>query len=222
MKILIRVLLMISVLATIANAQYPYRNIRDIQYRPNDSLFVADQLQNVGTRWTLQGANSTSWKYVIVPPSTSQSWVGDTVKIVGVCVIPPKILTYTSFGYNMVLADTNYNGSFGHIFVRSNISSSGNPQDTVYYSNMLGVQAGDIIEVTGFITEFPANSMNSMSQIVPNKNLSYDIIGQQELPPITNATVGDFYRGLYQSSYPNGVKYTTGEPLEAKYVELTN
>ncbi len=216
MKVWIRVLLMISVLATIANAQYPYRNIRDIEYKPYDSLFVADQLQNVGSRWTLQGANSTNWTYV------SSQWYGDTVTVVGVCVIPAKVFTYTSIGYNMVLADTGYNGGFSHIFIRPNLSSSSNPQDSVYYTNMLGIQPGDIIEVTGCITEFPGNSMNSMSQIVPLKNLSYNIIDQQELPPITPAAIGDFYRGLYQSSYPNGVKYTTGEPLEAKYVELTN
>jgi hypothetical protein len=197
---------MIFVLATIADAQYPYRNIRDIQYRPNDSLLVADQLQNVGTRWTLQGAN----------------YFGDTVRIVGVCVIPAKVFTYTSIGYNLVLADTGYNGAFSHIFVRPNLSSTTNPSDSVYYASMLGVQPGDIVEITGPITEFPSSSMNSMSQIVPNRSLTYDIIGQQELPPITNSAVGDFYRGLYQSSYPNGVKYTTGEPLEAKYVELTN
>ncbi len=212
MKTSIKILIIIFIVSMVGEAQsnYPYRTIRSLQYNHIDSLILADALQNtVPSRWTLQSCN----------------FLGDTVKIVGVCIIPPKVLNYTTFGYNMVLADTGYSGPFGYIFIRPPISSTVNPGDTVFYQNILNIQEGDVVEVVGRVWDFPGPgesgypTMNSMSQIIPLRDPNFNIIGDQNIPPIVPMQTSDFYTGIF----PGGqIKYSTGEPYESGYVELTN
>lgn len=203
-------ILLISCQFIFAQSKYPLKTIREIQYKPTDSLLLADQLQNsIPTRWTLQSAN----------------FLGDTVRIVGVCVIPPKVLTYTTFGYNMVVADTGYEGAFGYIFIRPPISSTVNPGDTIYYQSILNVEKGDVVEIVGRVWDFPGPgesgypTMNSMSQLIPLQDPNFTIIGIANVPPPAKKEVTDFYEGLF----PGGkIKFSTGEPFESGYVELTN
>lgn len=210
MNILKKVVIITLIIASVALSQeYPYKKIRDIQEKPLDSLLVADQLQNTTpTRWTLQSCN----------------FLGDTITVVGVCIIPPKVMNYTTFGYNFVLADTNYDGPFGYIFIRPAISSTTNPGDTVYYQGILNIEKGDIVEVVGRVWDFPGPgesgypTMNSMSQIVPLKDPNFTIIGKGTVPPIHSMPTSDFYEGLYVGK----IKFSTGEPYESGYVELTN
>lgn len=211
-KVLLGIVLsIISLLSSFSQNQYPLRTIREIQYKPTDSLLLADQLQNsIPARWTLQSCN----------------YLGDTVRIIGVCVIPPKVMNYTSFGYNMVVADTGYDGPFGYIFIRPPISSTANPGDTIYYQDILNIFPGDVVEIVGRVWDFPGPgesgypTMNSMTQIVPLRDPNFAIIEQNRaLPPVPKLEVNDFYEGVF----PGGkVKYSTGEPFESGYIELTN
>ncbi|MDI6767228.1 MAG: T9SS type A sorting domain-containing protein [Bacteroidota bacterium] len=210
MSIFKKFFILTLIIASITAAQeYPYRTIKEIQENPLDSLLVADQLQNTTpSRWTLQSCN----------------FLGDTVKVVGVCIIPPKVMNYTTFGYNFVIADTNYDGPFGCIFIRPAISSTTNPGDTAFYQGILNIEKGDIVEVVGRVWDFPGPgesgypTMNSMSQIVPLKDPNFTIIGKGDIPPIHAMSTSDFYEGIYVGK----IKFSTGEPYESGYVELTN
>ncbi len=190
--------------------QYPYRAIRQIQYVHPDSLLIADQIQNSQpTRWTIQAS-------AFYRPTNPR----DTVKIVGVCTVPAKVINFTSSGYNFVLADTGYSGPWGHMFVRAPLST-GSP-DTVFFQSMLNVEVGDIVEVVGWVDEFPVGSTNGISsstQFVPLREPNFNIIGSANTPPKYKLNTSDFYEGIF----PGGkIKFSTGEPYEGAYVELTN
>jgi hypothetical protein len=202
MKSLLSILVVVAVAATISFAQYPRVTIRQIQEVPADSLLKADTLQNsVPARWTLQAS----------------PYVGDTVTVTALCVVPPKVITYTAAGYTMILYDTTAAGPWGGLLVRVNA-----PGDTaqIILDGFLSVEAGDIIEMTGLISEFPTLSMNSITQFQPIAGDSITILsGGNPLPPPFVMKTGDFYKGLFSAGK---TQYSTGEPLEGMYVELHN
>lgn len=213
MKTLIKVLSLILVLGFTVEAQrqYPYKTIREIQFVPLDSLLVADQIQNSQpTRWKIQ---------------TSSFFRGDTVKIVGVCTVPPKILNFSAAGYQFVLADTGYSGPWGHMLVRAPLSASGGTMgDSIFYQAMLSIEVGDIVEVNGWIDEFgdSVRGISSTTQMVPLRDPNYALVGHSDPPQIYKMSTGDFYQGTFQSAYPKGIKFSTGEQYEGAVVELTN
>ena len=91
-------------------AQYPIYTVRQLQEQPPDSLILADSLLAQTSRWTLQ----TSPHIRHVAP-----FAGDTVTVIGLCVVPGKVLTFTNKGYSMLLYDTTaIPNPFGGIFVR--------------------------------------------------------------------------------------------------------
>jgi hypothetical protein len=95
---------------------YPQVTIRTIQENPFDSLRLADSLQlNSPGRWTLQIADRVESSLSTPFPADSTD---DTVTIVGLCVVPPKVIGYTASGYTMILYDTIANNTeWGAIFV---------------------------------------------------------------------------------------------------------
>lgn len=216
MKTLIKILTIILALSIFneAQSQYPYKTIREIQFVSKDSLLVADQIQNSQpTRWTIQA----SAMY------TATASLRDTFRIVGVCTVPAKVINFTSSGYNFVIADTGYSGHWGHMFVRAPIST-GSP-DSIYYQGMLNIEVGDIVEVVGWVDEFPVGSINGISsstQFVPLRDPNYTLIGSGPTPTIYKLPTADFYRGTFPSLFPNGISFSTGEPYEGAIVELTN
>jgi hypothetical protein len=214
MKTFVRILLFCLVLTSIVIAQkkYSYRTIRDVQYVSPDSLLVADQIQNSQlTRWKIQA---------------SSLYLKDTIRIVGVCVVPPKVLNFSAAGYEFVIADTGYTGAWGHMLVHAPLSSSGGTMgDSIYYTSMLNVEVGDVVEVVGWIDDFPAENsygISSTTQLVPLRDPNYSLIGSAVPPPIYKMSTSDFYQGTYPSLYPKGIKFSTGEPFEGAVVELTN
>lgn len=199
------ILLLTALFAVVlmSEAQIPEVTIKQFQQTPFDSLLVADQLQNtVPARWTLQRA---------VAP-----YYGDTVTITALCVIPAKVLTFTAGGFTMLLYDTGAVNNWGAIFVRTN-----SPADTaqIILDGLLNVERGDIIRMTGLISDFPTTSMNSGTQLQPIAGIPIQILGSAPVPPPLQKTIGDFYQGLF----PGGlVKYSSGEPYEGFIVEFTN
>ncbi|MFN0158322.1 MAG: T9SS type A sorting domain-containing protein [Bacteroidota bacterium] len=193
------------VLAGIAemHAQIPHISIRQFQEAPFDSLLLADVLQNsVPSRWTLQ--RSPAPYYL------------DTVTITAVCAVPAKVLTFTAGGFTMLLYDTGAVSNWGSVFVRVNA-----PTDTaqIILDGFLNVERGDIIEITGLVSEFPLTSMNSLTQFQPIAGRPINIIGSAPAPGYTPMSVGDFQQGVF----PGGpVKYSTGEPREGWMVEFTD
>jgi hypothetical protein len=216
---------------------YPTYSIYETQYCAPESLAKAEavQLNNPEVNWTLQAS-----KFCKDPARVFLSGVipvsMDTISIVGVVVTPPKIINYTSLGYNVILADTGYytdgadynNGPFRSIFVRCPISSSGNPGDTVKYADILGLETGDVVRVTGWVWEFPsymesgAPSITSQTEFVPLANdaavLVFDRL--ESGYPLPTPKIVESPNPMYQGLYPGGkILYTSGEPLECSILE---
>ncbi len=190
---------------------YPVVTIRDIQYNQLDSLIAADALQqNDNTKWMLQTADRVE----------SAVTTDDTVTVVGLCVVPPKVIGYTAAGFTMVLYDTNANNTeWGGIVVRCN-----SPTDTSQniIDGFLNVERGDIITITGVVQEFPVGNMNSLTQLQPVPGISVDIVSSMPVPPpiLKGDSIEQFYDCTYNPAGPFCTKYSTGERYEGMIVEL--
>jgi len=101
-------------MAMVATAQYPFYSIRQLQEVPAESLTVADTLKNFSVnvnqvRWTLQ----------------TSPQMGDTVTTVGIVVIPPGVITYTTDIWTMLLYDTTSGiDQWAGILLRGNLADS--------------------------------------------------------------------------------------------------
>ncbi len=84
------------------------------------------------------------------------------------------------------------------------------------------------MELTGYIDEFPANDLVSATQIVPLYNFPLSIFpgpGPSAIPAFIPKLASDFWEGPYPSSPPyppNGIRFSTGEPMEFMRVVLTH
>lgn len=191
-------------------AQYPLRTIQQIQEVSLDSLRVLDTLQRTQVnRWTLQ----------------TSPYFRDTVRVRGVCVIPANVIRFTASGMNLLIADTGSTQQWGGLFVRCNLST-GSPDTTLAIQwGITSVEPGDYIELTGYIDEFPATDPVSYTQIVPILSYPLNILGTAPVPPHVPKLASDFYVGQFPSNPPyppNGIQFSTGEPMELMRVTLTN
>ena len=196
MKRLFLVVLVLVAAATALRAQYPFHSIKTIQQVPAESLAVADTLTNFGVnsaqaRWTLQTSPHN----------------GDTVTTVGIVVIPPGVITYTTDIWTMLLYDTTAGiNQWAGILLRGNLADS----TKLKQDGFLNVTPGDIITLTGVISEFPLSRGFSATQLAPLAGNPITIIGSAPLPKPIVKNVGDFYTGL---SPVGKVLYSTGEPM---------
>jgi|GEM_PF-552662 hypothetical protein len=182
---------------------FPEVSIHDVQFVPRDSLLIADSLQNSNpSRWTLQ-----------VSP-----YMGDTITVTALCVIPSKVITYTAAGFTMLLGDTSNTGiskPWNGLLVRVNTPDS----SQAILDGFLNVQRGDIVTMTGLISEFPTNSMNSTTQFQPIPGIPIELVGSGDVPDEFKITVDSIYVGMF----PNGkVKYSSAEQFEGVQVEIAN
>ncbi|MEK9138252.1 MAG: hypothetical protein AAB393_14090, partial [Bacteroidota bacterium] len=207
MKKLLTLIAVVAVCVWEVSAQYPRYTIRQIQEVPAESLIVATGLQNnKPSRWGLQ-----------ISPRVSRisPYRGDTVTVIGLCVVPAKVLTFTNSGYTLLLYDTTANPyPWGGIFARGSSDTTQHIAD-----GMLNVQLGNIIAITGVLSEFPTVSMNSLTQFQPIPGIPITILGNKPIPPPLRKPVGDFYQDIFSGGT---VRYSTGEPYEGLRVELVN
>jgi hypothetical protein len=221
-------------LVTFATAQvYPTVSIHDLQFVSSDSLLKCD---TIGINAGLAGWTKQSSLYYLSHTGN----VRDTVEIVGMVIVPPKIITFTgpgtpfpgptwngAGGYNIVLRDTSADSTYwSSIFVRPALAS-----DTVqlYDFGYLALNAGDIIRLRGYVDEFPANNMSSYTEFVPVTQTfiptvtmpdgPLELLGHKNTPLPLTANPGMFMKGTYGSG---AVMFSTGEPLEECYVQMTN
>ncbi|MBI5019861.1 MAG: T9SS type A sorting domain-containing protein [Ignavibacteriales bacterium] len=187
-------------------AAYPEVSVQWVQQVHQDSLLVADQLQNtVPARWTLQTSDH----------------MGDTVVVTGLVIVPAKVITYTAKGFTMLLRDTSDNQSWSGLLVRVNYNLSAGINDTAaaIQDGFMNPEAGDIVRITGLISEYPTTSMNSATQFQPVKGYAIEIIGSKALPTPISKNVSDFYTGIFSGGK---IWYSKGEMYEGMVVELTN
>jgi hypothetical protein len=181
---------------------FPNVSLRQIQEVPIDSLHLLDSLQGTpGGRWTLQ----------------TSPYLGDTVTVTALCVVQPKVLTFTACGFTMILYDTGAFSSWGAILVRVN-----SPQDTaqIILDGFLNVERGDIVTMTGIVQEFPTGLPNSVTQFQPVAGIPISIVGVGPVPPPVPKEISDFATGIFPAT--TRVRYSTGEPYESVIVYLTN
>jgi hypothetical protein len=193
-------------------AQYPLRTIRALQEVPLDSLRRLDTLQRtVMSEWTKQRS-----RYYL-----------DTVRVRGICVVPAKVINFTSNGYNLLIADTTTANrtQWGGLFVRPNLSTGSPDTALAIQWGIANVAPGDYIEFTGYVDEFPAGDPVSATQIVPIFSQPLNILNSlppSAIPPHVPKIAADFYKGPFPSSGPNGIQFSSGEPMEFMRVRLTN
>ena len=213
MKQLLFVTLLVLVLAASAWAQYPHVSIADLQRVSADSLAMADTITNFGAnsvqqQWTLQIS-----RYV----RPASPFKGDTVTITGVCLAPARLITYTGWGWTMVLYDTGTVDNWGGILVRGNGGTADTTQ--MLADGFLNVQPGDVVNMTGYLSEFPTQRAFSLTQFVPLKGVPIEIVGSAPVPKPIMKNVSDFYKGVFPAGK---TQYSTGEMFEGMYVELHN
>ncbi len=199
-------IVLIALCAVTGFAQYPHVTIRQIQEVPADSLAIADTLTGFSTnsaqpRWTLQ---------------TSQ-YMGDTVVVTGIVMIPPMVITYTASGWTMVLYDTTANqNQWAGVLVRANVADS----TQLLADGFMSVSPGDTITMTGLVSEFPTQRGGSLTQFQPIAGQPIEISATSgPLPKAIPRHVSDFFTGV---SGAGKVQYSTGEPYEGMYVEFHN
>lgn len=197
MKLKFVVIVFAVLLPLSAQAQLTRVSIKQIQEVPLDSLLKLDSCGTCG--WTLQAS----------------AYLGDTVGITAVCVVPPKVLTYTAAGFTMLLYDTGAVAEWGAIFVRVNVPTD---SSQAILDGFLNVHRGDVIEMVGIVSEFPMSSPLSTTQLQPVSGIPIIITGTAPIPPPIHKTIGDFNRGYVPSMIrPH---YSTGEPFESMVVEI--
>ncbi|NUN70214.1 MAG: T9SS type A sorting domain-containing protein [Bacteroidetes bacterium] len=206
-----RIFTLLVLFATVAVSQtYRTVSIAQIQTVPMDSLKLADSLGIGSTRFRLQ---TSPFFGSTIPPAV----VRETVQVVALVAVPPKVITYTGGGRTLALVDTGAAGSlpWTGLFVRYPGDSSQADAD-----NMYSIEKGDIIRITGYVDEFPLNNMNSISQFVPLVGKFIDILSSgNPIPAPYRTSITTFNKG----ANPGGkVMFSTGEPYEAKQVEFTN
>ncbi len=195
-------------------ASYSVVTIHDIQYVAPESLALADVHQ------VSADVASPYWKEQTSP------LMGDTVVVEAQVIVPCGSatcgfggITFTAHGWTMLLHDTAANSNeWGGILVRvGGTAGSDSTRAILDYFN--SPERGDIIRITGTVEEFPADRINSTTQLHPVPGILVEIIGSKPVPAPTRVPVSDFYI----DAYPGGsVKYSTGERWEGSLVELTN
>jgi photosystem II stability/assembly factor-like uncharacterized protein len=186
----------------------PWTAIRWFQMRDfNFTTIQALQLRSSTTLDSLQnGGGGDVWLGQAAFGYWPQS-EPDSVKFIGVCVVPPDLLTVDS-AMAVVLYDTTHLPATGRGIV---VRAPGTPP-----ANFLNMHTGDVVTVIGGVDDVPRYSANSMSSILVH---SVQITGTLPVPGAVNGHVHNFH---FQS-YPEGlVRYTTGEQYEGMIVSFHN
>jgi hypothetical protein len=219
MKRILMVAFLLAVVALTGVAQYPHVSIRDLQYCPAESLAVADTVAGLNAnsaqpKWTLQvSSHMKNFRFT----SATGSAYGDTVTITGLCVVPPRTLTWNAGGWTMLLYDTTSElADYAGILVMPN--SAGTDTAQLLNDGFLNVAAGYVVTMTGVVAEFPTQRGFSGTEFlpIPGQPITIEKVGVP-LPTAIVKHVGDFYQGLFSTG---SVKYSTGEPYEGMLVEL--
>jgi len=211
---------------------YPLVSIYELCYVSPDSLHFCDSVvakngpvSAVGGPWTKQ----TSSRYALHNPGQLR----DTVEIVGQIIVPAKVITFTGYnGYNFILRDTatnNPTGEWSSIIVRT---ASSDDTLGLYNAGILAYNVGDIIRIRGYADEFPSNNFVSYTQFVPIASTAgfyptaempscVVYVDTKPVPRPTTLTVDQFMKGGYDGAGKN-IQYSTGEPWEGSYVQLTD
>lgn len=144
-RMLRNVLLMVTLLAGTIMAQVGQtRTIRDLQEVPMDSLALMETLQSTA-RATLD--------------DTPYAIRNDTVRVTGIVLVKPRVLTYTLARYNIFIQDTATGAVWAGLNVLTNDTSA-----AAQTTGITALDSGDVVTVTGRALEF-GSQPNSLTEI---------------------------------------------------------
>lgn len=218
-------------LAKLAANAFPLVPIRACQFIPPDSMRFCDSVIakkgpiSASQAWFAQ----TSAYYKVHQPGS----LIDTIEIVGQIIVPPRYISFTSYGaLSFTLRDTasNNSGAWMSIFVRPAAAAD---TTALIGSDLLTFSPGDIIRLRGYVDEFPTSNFASYTEFVPfastfiaDPNRSpmtkcVEYIGTKPIPQPDKVAAVQFMHGGYNGSGSN-IQASTGEPWEDCYVYFTN
>lgn len=217
-----------------AQSSYPHKSVYEIQYRPDDSLAAKK--------------DRSSYTPFTIDASGKANLIGkDTLEIVGVVVVPPRLPDgRRTFGTSLLNSNNNPAGTstvaatvftvmdtsalrtketgFQYIFV-NNVDSS--------VSNKLGtgtLQRGDIVKLIGRVEENTnMTKFKLIDQFTIDGQPSYtgiaEVIGsvdEADMPAPPSVSITDFNTGSYNTADPSTKNFITGEYYEGARVKMTN
>lgn len=142
---LLTVILLLALLAGSVVAQVgQVRTIRELQEVSLDSLALMQ---------TLQGTARAQLD------DTPYSIRNDTVRVTGIVLVKPRILTYTLARYNIFIQDTATGAIWAGLNVLTNDTSA-----AAQTTGITALDSGDVVTVTGRVLEF-GSQPNSLTEI---------------------------------------------------------
>ncbi len=198
-------LLCAAVIVGLAVAQTPKDyTIRQLNQVPIDSLLLMDSQQT-----TARGSLD----------DTDPVKINDTVRVVGVVLVKPRVLTYTLARYNIFIQDTTTGEIFAGLNVLTNDTSS-QAQSTL----ITAVDSGMIVRMVGraleFVSSGAANSLTEMyaysaSAPIFTSPVAVEILGTGSRPQPREVAVDSFSVGTTP-------RYSRGEKYEGMYIVIRN
>jgi hypothetical protein len=198
-------LLCVTVIVGLAVAQTPKDyTIRQLNEVPIDSLLLMDSQQTTA-RGTLD--------------DTAPIKINDTVRVVGVVLVKPRLLTYTLARYNIFIQDTTTGEIFAGLNVLTNDTSS-QAQSTL----ITAVDSGMIVRMVGRALEFVSSGApNSLTELyaysasapIFTSPVAVEILGTGSRPQPREVTVDSFSVGTTP-------RYSRGEKYEGMYIIIRN
>lgn len=205
--VLVSVGLVSSAIAQVKNLTIP-----QLQQVSRDSLLKLDTLQGGANGKSLQ--QSPYWH-------GSDATGADTVKVTGVVMVKPGILTYTLARYNIYIQDTTTGQLWGGLNVLTNDTST-----QAQATGITALDTGMVVTITGRVTEFGTqnNSLTEMFHYSPSAPVYTTppaiSVGVQGNRPAAKVITLDSL--AYLKSGSSVPKPSSAEQYESMYVIVRN
>ena len=212
LRIFLFMALCISAFSTIVLGQPigKVMTIPQLQIVSIDSLLKLDTLQGAAGGASLD--KSPSWH--------GSDTKADTVRITGVVIVKPSILTYTLQRYNTYIQDTATGQLWGGLNVLTD-DSTANAQNT----GIAALDTGMIVTITGRVTEFAASGQNnSLTEMFAYKAGFFQTVVPIEINGYYNGGNRPTPLEVTCDSFAVGTKPmpSRGEKYEGMYVVVRN
>jgi hypothetical protein len=179
------------------------RTIRELQEVPMDSLALMESLQSTA-RTSLD--------------DTPYAIRNDTVRVTGIVLVRPRVLTYTLARYNIFIQDTTTGAVWAGLNVLTNDTSA-----AAQTTGITALDSGDVVTVTGRALEFGSQPNSLTEMYIYNASgtaaftspVAIDVHASFARPAPLELTVDSFSIGTTP-------RITSGEKYEGMYVIIRN
>ena len=201
-----RLLLVVSflaVLASLSSAQFKNYTIPQLNIVPLDSLKLLDSLQ-ASASTTLDDTQPTK--------------INDTVRVVGIVTVKPRLLTYTLARYNMYIQDTTTGQLYGGLNILTN-DTSAQAQSTL----ITALDTGMVVRIVGRALEF-GSQPNSLTEMYAYSASTPIFTSPSAIEILSAGAVRPQPKEVTCDSFAVGTKPlpSRGEKYEGMYVVIRN